>query len=380
MDGAQEVFQNTVDKFSSLSDRLNENTLKYIGFAVGIFFLFMVIRKIFTGYILKILIKISSKTKTQLNTKIIEAFQEPIRSIFIVIGVYLAILFLGRGFSYDFSQSILLKHMINSVLIILVSWGCLNLTEEHSLLYEELSDKFNFKLDKIVFPFLSKIIKITIVALTISVVLDEWGYNVNGFIAGLGIGGLAFAFAAKDALSNVFGGLIIILDKPFSIGDYIRTSNVEGVVEDINFRSTKIRAIDKGLVTEPNSTLANSTIINWTKRDIRRLNFHIGVTYGTSKEQLRNCINKIKEMLIEDENIVKEGILVNFDNFGASSLDIAINCFTNTVDWDKYSQIKEEVNFKIMDIIEKENISMAFPSSSIYFETPLVNINKGGDD
>lgn len=384
MGEAQEVFQNTVDKFSLLGDRLNENTLKYIGLGVGIFFIFIVIRKIFTRYILKILIKISSKTKTQLNTKIIEAFQEPIRAVFIVIGIYLAILFLGKGFSYDFSGSILLNHVINSVLIILVAWGCLNLTEEHSLLYEELSDKFNFKLDKIVFPFLSKILKITIVALATSVVLDEWGYNVNGFVAGLGIGGLAFAFAAKDALSNVFGGLIIILDKPFSIGDYIKTSNVEGVVEDINFRSTKIRAIDKGLVTEPNSTLANATIINWTKRDTRRLNFIIGVTYGTSKEQLRNCINKIKGMLIEDENIIKEGILVNFDKFGASSLDIVINCFTDTADWSKYLNIKEEINFKIMDILEKEHVSMAFPSSSIYFETPLANIeaniDKGGND
>lgn len=379
MNEAQEVFKNTIEQVSTLSNRVDENTLKYIGYAVGIFLLFMIFRKIFTKYILRLLMKITEKTKTQLDSKILEAFQEPFRAVFIVIGIYLATLFFGTAFSYNLYRSVFLKHLLNSAMIILIAWGCFNLTTEHSLLYEELASKFNFKLDKIVFPFLSKILRITIVALGISLVLDEWGYNVNGFIAGLGIGGLAFAFAAKDALANIFGGLVIILDKPFSIGDYIKTSNVEGVVEDINFRSTKIRAIDKGLVTEPNSTLSNSTIVNWTKRDTRRINFNIGVTYGTSKNQLQSCINKIKQMLIDDENILNEGIIVNFDKFGASSLDIAIYCFTNTADWTKYLQIKEDINFKIMDILESELVTMAFPSSSVYFETPLINISKIGE-
>lgn len=372
MDGAQEVFQDAVEKVSLLSGRINENTLRYIGYGIVIFFVFMILRKIFTKYILKILVKITEKTKTNIDTKILEAFQEPIRALFVVAGVYFAILFIGGGFSYNLLKSVFLKHLLNSSVAILIIWGCYNLTTEHSLLYEELSNRFNIKLDKIVFPFLSKILRVTIIVLGVSIVLDEWGYNVSGFVAGLGIGGVAFAFAAKDALANIFGGLIIILDKPFSIGDYIKTSNVEGIVEDINFRSTKIRAIDKGLVTEPNSTLSNSTIVNWTKRDTRRIAFNIGVTYETSKEQLQNCIKEIKDMLSKDENILDDSIIVNFDKFGASSLDISIYCFTNTAEWAKYLQIKEDINFKIMDILEKEKVCIAFPSSSVYFETPLI--------
>lgn len=372
MDGAQEVFQDAVEKVSLLSGRINENTLRYIGYGIVIFFVFMILRKIFTKYILKILVKITEKTKTNIDTKILEAFQGPIRALFVVAGVYFAILFIGGGFSYNLLKSVFLKHLLNSSVAILIIWGCYNLTTEHSLLYEELSNRFNIKLDKIVFPFLSKILRVTIIVLGVSIVLDEWGYNVSGFVAGLGIGGVAFAFAAKDALANIFGGLIIILDKPFSIGDYIKTSNVEGIVEDINFRSTKIRAIDKGLVTEPNSTLSNSTIVNWTKRDTRRIAFNIGVTYETSKEQLQNCIKEIKDMLSKDENILDDSIIVNFDKFGASSLDISIYCFTNTAEWAKYLQIKEDINFKIMDILEKEKVCIAFPSSSVYFETPLI--------
>lgn len=373
MDGAQEVFQDAVEKVSLLSGRINENTLRYIGYGIGIFFIFMILRKIFTKFILKILIKITQKTKTTIDTKILEAFQEPIRSLFIVAGVYFAILFIGGGFSYNLLKSAFLKHLLNSSVAILIIRGFYNLTTEHSLLYEELSNRFNIKLDKIVFPFLSKILRVTIIVLGVSIILDEWGYNVSGFVAGLGIGGVAFAFAAKDALSNIFGGLIIILDKPFSIGDYIKTSNVEGVVEDISFRSTKIRAVDKGLVTEPNSTLSNSTIVNWTKRDTRRVAFSIGVTYETSKEQLQNCIKEIKDMLAKDENILDDSVMVNFDKFGASSLDISIYCFTNTAEWTKYLQIKEDINFNIMDILENEKVCIAFPSSSVYFETPLVN-------
>ncbi|MEA4827257.1 MAG: mechanosensitive ion channel family protein [Clostridium sp.] len=372
MDGAQEVFQDAVEKVSLLSGRINENTLRYIGYGIVIFFVFMILRKIFTKYILKILVKITEKTKTNIDTKILEAFQGPIRALFVVAGVYFAILFIGGGFSYNLLKSVFLKHLLNSSVAILIIWGCYNLTTEHSLLYEELSKRFNIKLDKIVFPFLSKILRVTIIVLGVSIVLDEWGYNVSGFVAGLGIGGVAFAFAAKDALANIFGGLIIILDKPFSIGDYIKTSNVEGIVEDINFRSTKIRAIDKGLVTEPNSTLSNSTIVNWTKRDTRRIAFNIGVTYETSKEQLQNCIKEIKDMLSKDENILDDSIIVNFDKFAASSLDISIYCFTNTAEWAKYLQIKEDINFKIMDILEKEKVCIAFPSSSVYFETPLI--------
>lgn len=371
MNGAEEVFQDTFETVYFLGNRVNDDTLKYIAIGVGVFLLFLLFSKIFTKYVLGLLIKLFKSSQGKVGRKIIEAFRDPIRDFFIVFGTYLAVLFSGKAFLINLTREPILTHIFKSALIILVSRGCYNLTLEGSVLYEELSEKFNFKLDKIIFPFLSRIMRVIIIGLAVCVILDEWGYNVNGFIAGLGIGGLAFALAAQETIANVFGGLVIILDKPFTIGDYIKTPNVEGTVEDINFRSTKIRALDKGLVTEPNATIAKSTIINWTKRDVRRLSFSIGVTYSTSKDQLQNCIIKIRNMLLEDENVLNEGILVNFDKFGSSSLDILIDCYTNTAQWNKYLQIKEEVNFKVMDILEKEGVSMAFPSSSLYFENPL---------
>lgn len=373
MNEIQEVFQQAVEKVNFISHRITINTFKYIGIGIGIFLIFLLLKKIFTKYILKVLSKITFKAKTNLGQKLVEALQEPMRSFFVVIGGYLAILFFGKAFEFNFYGSEGLTQLFKSCIIILSAWACYNLTTDHSVLYEELSDTFNVKLDKIIFPFLSKILRFIIIALAICIVLDVWGFNINGFITGLGIGGAALALSTKDALANIVGGFVIILDKPFSIGDYIKTSNVEGVVEDITFRSTKIRTLDKALVTEPNSKLSNSAIINWTKRNMRRINFTLGVTYGTSKEQLISCVNKIREMLIEYEDINNETILVNFDSFGDSSLNIFIYCFTNTTDWAEYLKVKENINYKIMDILDSEGVSAAFPSTSIYFETPLIN-------
>ncbi|MCY6355978.1 mechanosensitive ion channel family protein [Clostridium sp. ZS2-4] len=373
MNEIQEVFQQAVEKVDFISDRITINTFKYIGIGIGIFLFFLLLKKIFTKYILRFLSKITFKAKINLGEKLVEAFQEPMRSFFVVVGGYLAILFFAKAVQVNLYASQGLTQLFKSSIIVLSAWACYNLTTEHSVLYEELYDTFNIKLDKIVFPFLSKIIRTIIIALAICIVLDVWGFNINGFVAGLGIGGAALALSTKDALANIVGGFVIILDKPFSIGDYIKTPNVEGIVEDITFRSTKIRTLDKALVTEPNSTLSNSAIINWTKRNMRRINFTLGVTYGTSKEQLRCCVNKIREMLIEDEGINNETILVNFDSFGDSSLNIFIYCFTNTTEWAEYLKVKENMNYKIMDILESEGVSAAFPSTSIYFETPLLN-------
>lgn len=373
MNEIQEVFQQAVEKVNFISDRITINTFKYIGIGIGVFLLFLLLKKIFTKYILRFLSKITFKAKTNLGQKLVEAFQEPMRSLFVVIGGYLAVLFFGKAFGFNLYASQGLTQLFKSCIILLNAWACYNLTAEHSVLYEELSDTFNIKLDKIIFPFLSKILRSIIIALAVCIVLDVWGFNINGFVAGLGIGGAALALSTKDALANIVGGFVIILDKPFSIGDYIKTPNVEGIVEDITFRSTKIRTLDKALVTEPNSILSNSAIINWTKRNMRRINFTLGVTYSTSKEQLRSCVNKIREMLVEDQDINNETILVNFDSFGDSSLNIFIYCFTNTIDWAEYLKVKENINYKIMDILESQGVSAAFPSTSVYFETPLIN-------
>ena len=338
-----------------------------IGIALGIFLLVFFLRKFFTRKILGLLHKFTSKTKTEIDNYLISAFEKPFRLFFIVLGIYLALMYLP----FSLETNSLLSKIFRSALVVLVSLGFYNLTGNYIVFADEMADLINLKIDKILLPFLSKVIRFIIIVLALSVILQEWDYDINGFIAGLGLGGLAFALAAQQTLANLFGGIVIITDKPFSIGDWILTPSVEGTVEDINFRSTKVRAFAQAVVTIPNATLANEPITNWTRMGKRRITFNLGVTYSTSKEKLEICVQEIKNMLQQHPGIHPETIFVNFDSFGASSLDIFLYFFTNTTNWGEFLQVKEDVNLKIMSILEKEGVSMALPSTSVYFENEL---------
>lgn len=340
----------------------SHDTLRLIGGAVLIFLLFLVLRNIFTRYILKFITKITTRTKSDLDDKLLLAFDKPLKLLFVVLGVYLALMYLPLSAE----NNLRIISLFRSALVIIIAWGLYELTGSGSLLSEELQEKF--KVDHILVPFFSKLLRFVIIAFALVLIANEWHYDVNGFIAGLGLGGLAFALAAKDALANVIGGIIIIMEKPFSIGDWVHTPSVEGIVEDINFRSTKFRTFPNAVVTVPNSTLSNEAVTNWTRMGKRRLTFYLGVTYSTSREKLQRTVERIDTMLREHEEIHNGQIMVYFEKFNDSSLDIFIYCFTNTTVWNEFLSVREDVNYKIMDILEDEGVDIAFPSHSIYFE------------
>ncbi|MCT8139111.1 mechanosensitive ion channel family protein [Anaerobacillus sp. CMMVII] len=306
----------------------------------------------------------AKKTPTDILTNIFVAFESPLRLFFVGIGFYLAFMYLP----FEEKSNEVIIQIYRTFIIFLIGYGLFNLSATTSVIFQKVGAKLDLEVDEILLPFLSKLVRVIIVALIISIIAGEWGYDVNGFIAGLGLGGLAFALAAKDAIANLFGGVIIITEKPFSIGDWIKTPSVEGTVEDITFRSTKVRTFAQAVVTVPNSTLSNEPITNWTKMGKRRISFHLGVTYTTSKEKLEVCSKKIEDMLRNHPDIDQETIFVRFDLFSESSLDVFIYFFTKTTLWGEFLAVKEDVNFKIMEILEEESVSVAFPSRSIYIE------------
>ena len=172
------------------------------------------------------------------------------------------------------------------------------MTASSSHIFDKINNKYSLDIDAILIPFLSRILRVIIVVIAISVVAQEFDYNVSSFVAGLGIGGLAISLAAKDALANLFGGFVIITEKPFSIGDWIKTSTVEGTVEDITFRSTLVRTFADAVVTVPNATLANDSITNWSKMGKRQIQFQLSVTYDTPRKNLENVVQDLRELLV----------------------------------------------------------------------------------
>lgn len=331
--------------------------------ALFIFGLFLLLGKIMSKYIINIILKFTSHNKSQLNNRIILAFQKPLRYFIIFLGTYLALEYLPLSTAQD----LFVYKVFRSAIVILLAWGIYELAGTHSAISNEMRAKL--KIDDILLPFFSKIIRFIIVALTIVLCASEWNYDINGFVAGLGLGGLAFALAAKDALANIFGGIVIIMEKPFTIGDWVFTPSVEGSVEDISFRSTRFRTSAQALVTVPNSTLANEAITNWSRMGKRRVSFYLGLNYSTSMEKIECVVEKISEMLVEHPEIHPDNILVSFESFKESSLEILVQYFTKTTDATENLKIREDINLKIMELLHEEDISIAFPSRSIYIVT-----------
>ncbi|MGI6113430.1 MAG: mechanosensitive ion channel family protein [Mahellales bacterium] len=341
--------------------------IKQIAVAVLIFMAFLLLRKIFVTYIFKMLLRLSKKTTSNIDNQLILAFEKPLRVFIIILGIYFALAYLPL----NEAQNIVLSRFLRSSIIVAIAAGFYNIAGASSGLFEELENRFNIHIDKILIPFFTKVIRVVIVVLVVSIILQEWGYKVDGFIAGLGLGGLAFSLAAKDTIANIFAGIVIITDKPFSIGDWICTPSIEGTVEDINFRSTKIRTFAHALVTMPNSTLANEPITNWSRMGKRRITFKLKIQYSTPRDKLERCIQAIRAMLWEHPDIHKDTIFVTLEGFENYSLEIFLYFFTITTNWGEFLEVKQDINFKIMKILEDEQVSMAFPPRSIYFETPL---------
>lgn len=216
-------------------------------------------------------------------------------------------------------------------------------------------------------PLIAKCVKIIVLFLAMAAFLQSQGYSVNSFLAGFGITGLAVGFAAKEAISDIFGSISIIIDKVFRIGDYISVGSDEGTVEDINFRSTRIRKFDDTLVTIPNRTVASAVITNWSLIRHRLINETIGVVYGTSNEKLHEAIEIIKNICMNDEHVMSN-FQVFVNGLNNSSIDIKLWAYLRTNNLVKMREIKSELILKIVEKFREANIDFAFPSMSVYME------------
>ena len=341
-----------------------------LSISIIIFVIFIFFKNMVAKYIFNFFIKLCSRTPVNNDIHLLQAFQGPLQHLIVLLGAYLALKnYLPQN--YD----IFLHDLFGSAVVILIVSGLYEAIDIYVNDENKLNRLFNKQVDKILIPFFSKMIKLLIIALAFVVIASRWGYDVNGFIAGLGLGGLAFALAAKDLLANIFSGIILITDKPFNIGDWIKASDVEGTVQDINFRSTKIKRFDNSLVIVPNSSLTNAPITNFSKRTMRRITFNLTVKYDTSSEKLKKCIERIQGLLVEHSGADTESVTIKFDSFGDCALNILVFFFTTTIVWEEYLNIKQDINFGIMEILEDEGVEIALPSTRVYVETPL-QINK----
>lgn len=348
---------------------LNTN-LGAIFVALGVFLTFLFARRIFFRYLTHFLKRLAGRTKTDIDNLILEAIEHPLEFTFVIIGLYIS----GQVVSLSPALEAVFGQIIRSLIAFTLFWAIFRILDPLSILLDRTITLFGSpSMHETIKGFFVKVAKFVVVCLGIASVFQEWGFNVAAVLGSLGLVGMAVALGAQDLIKNMFAGLTIFLDRIFEKGNWIKSPDVEGTVEEIGFRATKIRRFDKALVTIPNSKLAGEALVNFSRMTQRRIYWSIGVEYRTTKDQLRHIIHDIADYLHASPDIetdpAKTKTFVYLDSFGSSSIDIMLYCFTKTIDWGEWLGVKEQLAYTIKDIVERHGASFAFPSTSLYVET-----------
>jgi MscS family membrane protein len=216
------------------------------------------------------------------------------------------------------------------------------------------------------FSIVARVAKFAVLALAVVALLSELGYPVASLVAGLGIGGVAVALGAQKTFENLFGTFSIGADQPFREGDFVRIEDFVGTIEAIGLRSTRIRTLDRTIITLPNGKLSDMRVETFAARDRLRLACNIGLVYGTTPAQMRAVLNALENALRAHPKIWSEVVVVRFKEFGDSSLNIEVMAWFTTADWGEFMGIREEMLLSFMEIVEREGSSFAFPTRTVH--------------
>ena len=319
------------------------------------------------------------KTQNIWDDAFIDAIHKPLSALIWVLGFTWAA-YVVQSVS-DAPIFAIIDPLKDISIIILITWFLINFVKnsESNLITKENNADDENPLDPSTIHALAKLIRLAIIITSSLVALQTLGFSISGVLAFGGIGGVAVGFASKDLLSNFFGGLMIYLDRPFAIGDWIRSPDkeIEGVVEYIGWRQTRIRTFDKRPLYIPNSTFGHISVENPSRMLNRRIYETIGVRYGDAFS-LEKIVSDIKDMLKSHKDIdTTQALMVNVNTFAESSIDFFIYCLTKTTDWAEYHNVKQDVLFKILNIIEDNKAQIAYPTKVIELNSSLSeSINK----
>ena len=333
--------------------------------ALGVFFFFILIRRLFTRFVIGTLRRWTRRTAMELDDKLLEALEGPIRFLPIVLGVFFAAEYLHlSGTLKEIADN-----LVRSLIAFAIFWGFHALVEPLTFLMGRLERVFTSAM----VDWLVKAIKAAFIFIGAATILEIWGIAVAPILAGLGLVGVAVALGAQDLFKNLIAGILIIAEKRFHLGDWIRVDGVvEGTVETIGFRSTVVRRFDKAPVYVPNSKLSDNAVTNFTAMSHRRISWIIGVEYRTTVDQLRRIRDDIESYIrgqLEFASPPAVPTFVRIDRFSDSSIDILVYCFTVTTNWGEWLEIKERLAYRIKEFVEGAGTGFAFPSRSIYVET-----------
>ncbi len=308
----------------------------------------------------------AEKTHNPWDDALLHAIQRPVRYVILILGISYAAEIAGAQTDATIFQYIgTIRYVL---LTLIISWALISFVAhfENATIQQKLQS--GQPADRTSIHAIGKLVRTAIFITTGLVILQTLGFSVSGVLAFGGIGGIAIGFAAKDLLSNFFGGLMIYLDRPFAVGDWIRSPDrqIEGTVEIIGWRLTTIRTFDKRPLYVPNSVFATIAVENPSRMSHRRIYETIGLRYDDIS-QMNRIVEQVKAMLRSHNEIDQaQTMIVNFDAFSESSVDFFVYTFTKTTNWAYYHEVKQDVLLKISGIIEENGAEIAFPTSTLY--------------
>ena len=348
-----------------LPDWLKKETLslknwQWLGLFFGFFLGFLI--KFLTEVFVSFYRKFGFIKKQGWKTGFVERLESPL-------GLFVAALF-GYGWIRYLKLEGLAFGITNGFVQIIfgiaITWAVYCCVDIFGVFFTAKMEKKESLLGNQLIPFLEKALKIAVILFGFLVVLQNMGVNVFSLLAGLGLGGLAFALAAKDTAANLFGSIMILSDIPFKIGDWVLVDGIEGTVEEIGFRSTRIRTFYNSLVTIPNANMANAKIDNMGERNYRRVSTHLDITYDTSREKIESFITGIRKIIDDHPSTRKDVYHVYFSDYSESSLKIMLYFFFIAGDWGEELKYKQDIYLKIFDLACKLNVEFAYPTRTLY--------------
>ena len=325
--------------------------------------------------IIKILFKFFGKDHDNKDTvKFKDLLNKPLQYFLILIIFYFSISFISMpdfmvyNQEGDVNYSNIFSKCYNLFLLTILFWVITRSIDFVGYKLKIKALKTESKVDDQLIPFAIDLAKVIVIVLAFVIILgDVFEVDITALVAGLGIGGVAFALASKESLENLLGSFTIFFDKPFTVGDIVTLGGVTGIVEKVGFRSTRIRTFDKSIVTVPNKNIISTELDNLGARPVRRVKFNIGLTYNTSVDNIKSIVADIQN-LIDNHPMTNQDGRVRFLNFGASSLDIMVLYYVDSPDWEVLIDAQQKINYEIIDIVNKYKCEFAFPSTSVYFE------------
>lgn len=309
--------------------------------------------------------RIVARTAGTWDDQLVESLRKPIIGAWTLCGIYAALPWMGL---YEPADAFLTKGL-KACFFLVLFWSLLRIIEVVGSFLLNLGRDKELPGTRSLVPLLSSLGKVLVLVMGLVAVLSELGYPVASLLAGFGIGGIIIALAAQKTVENLFGSVSIGLDKPFGVGDFVKVDDITGTIEKIGLRSTRIRTLDRTLVTIPNGRLADMRVESFSHRDRMRLHCHLGLVYGTTAAQIREITAGIEELVRAHASAWPEDILVRFKALGASSLDIEVMAWF-TVSSVEFPALREEMLLGFMEIVERAGSGFAFPTQTLHIVSP----------